>query len=162
MFSLELPEIIIKVEGYASGAFGACYSLRNIALTSNTLVAHEAFGECQDLLLIFGTLEAIENALRNRFNMLPVHCKMYYISYYPVVLEVIRNIVMRKNGELDPTGLQQDCLGMTPLHILACSTIQCLELYQLMVDKYSGNLIVEDAWGLHHCCMLYGGTHQVR
>jgi hypothetical protein len=36
---------------------------------------------------------------------------------------------------------------MTPLHILACSTVQCLEQYQLMVDKYPANLIVEDAWG---------------
>jgi hypothetical protein len=147
MFSLELPEIIIKVEGYA---FGGCYSLRNIALTSNTVVAHDAFGKfgkCQDLLQIFGTEEAIVNALRNRFNRLPVHCKMYYISYYPVVLEEIRNIIMSENGELDPTGLQQDCLGMTPLHILACSTVQWLEFYQFIVDNFPGNLIVEDAWG---------------
>jgi hypothetical protein len=72
---------------------------------------------------------------------------MYYISYYPVVLEEIRNIIMSENGEVDPTGLHQDCLGMTPLHILACSTVQCLELYQLMIDKYPNNLIVEDAWG---------------
>jgi len=36
---------------------------------------------------------------------------------------------------------------MTPLHIMACSTVQRLELYQLIVDKYPNNLIVEDAWG---------------
>jgi hypothetical protein len=36
---------------------------------------------------------------------------------------------------------------MTPLHILACSTVQCLEVYQLIVEKYPENLIVEDAWG---------------
>jgi hypothetical protein len=144
IFSLELPEIIIHVIQYA---FGSCYSLRNIALTSNTVVSIHAFSYCRDLLRIFGTDEAIVNALRNRFNGLPVHSKMYYISYYPVVLEEIRNIIMSENGHLDPTGLHQDCLGMTPLHILACSTVQCLELYQLMVDKYPNNLIVEDAWG---------------
>jgi hypothetical protein len=72
---------------------------------------------------------------------------MYYISYYPEVLEEIRNIIMSENGELDPTGIQQDCLGMTPLHILACSTVQCLELYQFIVDNFPGNLIVEDSWG---------------
>jgi hypothetical protein len=35
---------------------------------------------------------------------------------------------------------------MNPLHILACSTA-CLELYQLMVEYYPENLIVEDSWG---------------
>jgi hypothetical protein len=64
-----------------------------------------------------------------------------------VVLEEIRNIIIIENGELDPSGFQQDCLGMTPLHILACSTVQCLELYQLIVYKYPANLIVQDAWG---------------
>jgi hypothetical protein len=62
-------------------------------------------------------------------------------------LEEIRNIIMSENGELDPSGLQQDSLGMTPLHILACSTVQWLELYQFIVDNFPGNLIVEDAWG---------------
>ena len=36
---------------------------------------------------------------------------------------------------------------MTPLHILACSTVPCLELFQLMVEKYPANLIVKDEWG---------------
>jgi hypothetical protein len=111
------------------------------------VVNENAFINCLDLLRIFGTEEAIVNALRNRFDGLPAHSKMYYISYYPVVLEEICNIIMSENGELDPSGLQQDSLGMTPLHILACSTVQCLELYQLIVDKYPANLIVEDAWG---------------
>jgi hypothetical protein len=144
MFSLELPEIIIRVGRFA---FGSCYSLRNIALASNTAVADYAFQSCIDLIHIFGTEEAIVVALRNRFDGLPIHCKMYHISYYPMVLEEIRNIIMIDDNELYPTGLQQDCLGMTPLHILACSTVQLLELYQLIIDKYPANLIVEDAWG---------------
>ena len=48
---------------------------------------------------------------------------------------------------LDPTGNQQDCLGMTPLHILACSTVQDLGLYKVLLEKYPENLIVEDRWG---------------
>ena len=148
LFSLELPEIIIQVEG---SAFCHCYSLRNIALAFNTAVAGEtaihAFQFCTDLLQIFGTEEAIVNALRNRFDGLRIHSKMYYISYYPVVLEEFRKIIMSENGELDPTGLHRDCLGMTPLHILACSTVQCLELYQVMIENYPESLIVEDAWG---------------
>jgi hypothetical protein len=145
IFSLEVPETIIRVEYQA---FGGCYSLRNVALTSNTVVAHDAFIHCWDLSRIFDSLEEIVNALRNRFDGLPFHSTMYYISYYSTMTaEEILNTIIIDENELDPTGFQQDCLGMTPLHILACSTVQCLELYQLMVDKYPNNLIVEDAWG---------------
>ena len=146
MFSLEVPEIIIQVE---FNAFGCCHSLRNVALASNTEVGVNAFVYCTDLLHIFDTQEAIVNALKIRFDGLPVHSKMYYISYSDQMTaeEILNTIIIAENGELDPTGLQQDCLGMTPLHILACSTVQCLELYQVMIDNYPENLIVEDAWG---------------
>jgi hypothetical protein len=36
---------------------------------------------------------------------------------------------------------------MTPLHILACSSVHDLELYHLIVEKYPTNLITEDRWG---------------
>ena len=49
------------------------------------------------------------------------------------------------NSMLDPTGNEQDCLGMTPLHILACSSIHNLELYRLIVENYPANLITEDS-----------------
>jgi hypothetical protein len=154
LFSVEVPKDIFKV---SKMAFSRCYSLRNIALASFTKVEYDedegrrhAFWCCLDLLQIFNTVEGIEDALRNRFSGLThsLHSMMYYKSYYPNALEEIRNIInMDENGELHPTGNQQDCLGMTPLHILACSTVHSLELYRLMIDKYPGNLIVEDAWG---------------
>ena len=100
----------------------------------NTVVGenamHGAFRNCKDLLHIFGTEEAIVNALKIRFDGLLIHSKMYYKSYYnQMTLEdVLHTIAFGENGELDPTGLQQDCFGMTPLHIMACSTVQQLEL----------------------------------
>jgi hypothetical protein len=36
---------------------------------------------------------------------------------------------------------------MTPLHILACSSIHNLKLYRLIVENYPANLITEDSWG---------------
>jgi hypothetical protein len=146
MFSLEVPKNIIRMGAYATSG---CFSLRNVAFGSNTEVAEKAFQYCWDLLSIFGTQEAIIIALRNRFYRLPVHSKMYYNSYHDRMTaeEILNSIIIGENGELDPSGLQQDCLGMTPLHILACSTVQCLELYQLMIANYPGNLIVTDAWG---------------
>jgi hypothetical protein len=74
---------------------------------------------------------------------------MYYMSYHNTITaeEILNMIIIGMNGELDPTGFQQDCLGMTPLHIMACSIVHSLELYKLMIDKYPTNLIVVDAWG---------------
>jgi hypothetical protein len=141
---LELPERIFDVDYQA---FGDCHSLRNIALARNTVVDESAFYACLDLLHIFGTKEAIVNALRNRFAGLPVHSIIYYKSYYPISLEEIRNKIEGIQYANIRSGVRQDCLGMTPLHILACSTVQCLEVYQLIVEKYPENLIVEDAWG---------------
>ena len=146
MFSLKLPERIIKL---GINACNNCISLRNVALASNTVADENAFNGCLHLLQIFGTEDAIFDALTIRFDGLPVHGWIYYISYHNSIIaeEFLRTIIIGENGELDPSGLQQDCLGMTPIHILACSTVQCLEVYQMIVEKYPENLIVEDAWG---------------
>jgi hypothetical protein len=40
----------------------------------------------------------------------------------------------------------QDCLGMTLLHILVCSSKLQVELYQIILAKYPGSLVVEDKW----------------
>ena len=78
IFSLELPEHIIEVKQYA---FVCCHSLRNVALASNTAVERGAFKDCTDLLHIFGMVEAIVNALKIRFDELPVHSSIYFKSY---------------------------------------------------------------------------------
>ena len=149
-------------------AFGNCCSLRNVAIAPNTVILYGSFECCLDLLQIFDTEEAIEIALQSLFDGLPIRSSTYYISYYyPKALEGMRNRMIvgeiarisGGNGVIDPTGLQQDCLGMTPLHILACSTVQCLELYRLMIDTYPASLIVEDAWGtIPLLYAVWGGT----
>ena len=143
---MEMPENTIRLE---HAACNHCHSLRNVALAMNTVVSLNAFQFCSDLLHILGTEEAIVNASRHRLNRFPVHRKMYYISYFDqTTAEEIRNaITIGENDEIDSTGFEQDCVGMTPLHILACSTVQRLELYQLMIANYPDNLIVKDMWG---------------
>ncbi len=49
-------------------------------------------------------------------------------------------------GKLSDVGKLQDIVGMTPLHILACSTKHHLEMYQLLVEKYPENLVTKDQW----------------
>jgi len=153
MFSLELPENIFRLK---RNACSNCRSLRNVALASNTVFEDDtdedegrAFNDMWDLWRIFITQEDLMDALMNRFDELPIHGFVYYISYHNTMTtnELLNIIIIGENSELDPTGLYQDCLGMTPLHILACSTVQRLELYQLITEKYPDSMIVKDAWG---------------
>jgi hypothetical protein len=47
---------------------------------------------------------------------------------------------------------------MTPLHILACSSVHDLELYRLIVENYPANLITEDRWGALPLLYAFWGT----
>jgi hypothetical protein len=104
MFSLELPEHIIKL---GINACNNCISLRNVALASNTVADENAFNGCLHLLQIFGTEDAIFDALTIRFDGLPVHGWIYYRSYHNSIIaeEFLRTIIIGENGELDPSGL---------------------------------------------------------
>jgi len=51
-------------------------------------------------------------------------------------------------GRLPAHGLQQDCFGMTPLHVLLCSSAGCdVRVCQCMTEKYPGALLIKDKWG---------------
>jgi hypothetical protein len=108
-----------------------------------------------DLRRLFGNSNArIITELQHRFDGLPIHSLVYYHSYHQGVLQILIALINMRSGhpptlnsKLDPTGYQQDCLGMTPLHILACSSAHDLELYCVIVENYPANLITEDRWG---------------
>ena len=97
----------------------------------------------------------IINSLKHRFDGLPIHKLIYYHSYDPETLDRLNAATYMRSGQRtralrsksDPTGNQQDCLGMTPLHILACSTVQNMDLYRMIVENYPENIITEDKWG---------------
>jgi hypothetical protein len=107
-----------------------------------------------DLFQLFGSNAEIIRELQHRFDGLPIHKIVYYLSYHQGVLQRLIAAIDMRSGQrrtlrskLNPTGNEQDCLGMTPLHILACSTVHNLELYRLIVENYPTNLITEDRWG---------------
>jgi hypothetical protein len=143
------------------GAFNFCYCLRNVAIPPNAIF-DETFiygGENDeeihtDLLQLFGSEERTVRELQHRFDRLPIHFIVYYQSYYRGMLQNLIAAINLRSGQrrmlrskLDPTGNRQDCLGMTPLHILTCSSVHNLEVYRVIVDKYPTNLITEDRWG---------------
>ena len=152
-----LVSVEIPAEGITQiypGAFSWCSFLRNIALpSSNADVEGGEFNRCSDLSQLFGSEAQMMEALKHRFDNLPIHKMLYYQSYQHVTSDQLSNATNMRHGhrslrsKLEPTGNQQDCLGMTPLHILACSTVQDLDLYKVVTANYPENLIVEDRWG---------------
>ena len=139
-FSVEIPLTVTEIK---NEAFWCCHCLRNIAFPPNADVGDDILGGATDLLQLFGSIAEIIEALKHRFDGLLIHCAVYYESYYQGELQRL----ITSGNELDPTGNQQDCLGMTPLHILACSSVHDLELYRVIVEKYPANLITVDVWG---------------
>ena len=151
MFSLELPEVITEIKGRA---LARCYCLRNLAIPPNAVLGDNIFIEMTDLQRLFGSEARIIRELRHRFDRLPIHKLVYYQSYYQGMLQnVIAAMNMRSiqsrtlRSKLNPTGNHQDCLGMTPLHILTSSSVHEIEVYRLIIERYPANLITEDRWG---------------
>jgi hypothetical protein len=158
MFSIELPEDTVVIGNYA---FNVCYCIRNIAFPTDTVFSDVVFiiegrEDLSDLCQLFGSQAQTIIELQHRFDGLPIHKLVYYQSYKQGVLQMLIAAINMTYGQrrslriapkLDPTGNQQDCLGMTPLHILTCSSVHDLELYRVIVEKYPTNLITEDRWG---------------
>ena len=101
-------------------AFYKCHCLRNVAFPPNADISDDILSEATDLLQLFGSIAEITRELKHRFDELPIHSSVYFQSYHQGALHCI----IASGDELDPMGNQRDCLGMTPLHILACSSVQ--------------------------------------
>jgi hypothetical protein len=136
-------EILLTVTEIGCEAFGGCHCLRNLALPPDVVIGNYILNEATDLLLLFGLVADIIRELKHRFDRLPIHSIVYYQSNYQGELQRL----ITSGNELDPTGNQRDCLGMTPLHILTCSSVHNLEAYHLIVEQYPANLITKDRWG---------------
>jgi hypothetical protein len=125
------------------------------AVFGDAIFINEGVDINTDLKELFGNSNArIIWELQHRFDGLPIHSIVYYQTYHQGVLQILVAAINMRSGQgrtlrrkLDPTGNQQDCLGMTPLHILACSSVHDLEVYRVIVENYPTNLITEDRWG---------------
>jgi hypothetical protein len=170
MFSLEIPETMTMIE---DEALYRCDCLRNILLPSNAvsngrIFFHDNGGTLNvrtDLQELFGdSYEIIIRELQHRFDGLPIHRLIYYHSYNQGMLQDLISVIDMRSGQhevlgsnkLNPTGNQQDCLGMTPLHILARSSVHDLELYRVIIETYPTNLITEDSGGAAFTVCILG------
>ena len=123
VFSLELSKNVTEIANFA---FGNCYSLRNVAFTLDAIFSDKVFfadgreGIDTDLYLLFGLEDRIIWELQLRFDGLPIHGLVYYLSFNQVLLQkLIAAINLDQcrtlQNMLHPTGNLRDCLGMTPL-----------------------------------------------
>jgi hypothetical protein len=167
-FSVELSESLREIRALA---FCNCICLRNVAFppdavfSDNIFIREDVMDIHMDLQLLFGSEAEIIRELQHRFDVLPIHKLVYYLSYHQGVLQRLIAAINMRSGlsrtlrsKLDPTGNQQDCLGMTPLHILACSSVHDLELYRVIVERYPTNLITEDRWGATPLLYVFWGA----
>ncbi len=99
-------------------------------------------------------LRQLHSKLQHRFDGLPLHNICYYHSYHDADANLLAvNRILNPSStkthfeELSDIGKRQDCMGMTPLHILACSTKHNMEMYQLLIEKYPEALVTKDNWG---------------
>ena len=131
-----------------------CHSLRNVVIPASAQVSNiNCFEGYNDLRMLFDSQKEIESALKSRFVGLPVHELCYFSSQQQaeVVLKQLNSIIDAENNYKGHEGnytvhANQDCLGMTPLHILACSTKHDLGLFQSIMAHHPGSIITEDKW----------------
>jgi hypothetical protein len=153
------------VREIGNAALAYCYCLRNVAFPPNADISDynifieeeeedDEMDKPTDLQELFGSIAEIINELQHRFDGLLIHSMIYYQSYNQGVLQHLFAAINMTSGQggtlnrkVDPTGNQQDCLGMTPLHILTCSSVHDIEVYRVIVENYPTNLITEDWWG---------------
>jgi hypothetical protein len=167
LFSVELFEYMRDIR---TSAFCNCYCLRNVAFPPDVVFGDAIFIRAgmqihTDLYQLFGSNARIMRELQHRFDGLPIHRIVYYQSYHHGVLQNLIAAINMRSGQsrtlrskLDPTGNQQDCLGMTPLHILACSSVHDLEVYRIMIENFPTNLITEDRWGATPLLYVFWGA----
>jgi len=128
--------------------------LRNIAIHPDTIIEENTFKDCHAVNWISKNCLIQRKdfrALKHRFCNLPIHELIYDQSHHSVSVDQLNEATaLRKRvlgSNVNPTGNLRDSLGMTPLHIMACSTVQNIDLYKVLVTKYPDNLTTRDRWG---------------
>jgi len=155
LVSLELSETVEQLLDYHdSTEEQTVLNVRNIAVPPACEIHIDLLKTGADLGLAFPdrNIDRMIEALQQRFDDLPIHKICYYQSYNSnFTSDQLNNSteikISQRRSKINPTGKQQDCLGMTPLHILACSTKPTIEMFRLLIDKYPETLIMEDKWG---------------
>lgn len=144
LVSLEIPDGVTSIWG---GSFAECSLLRNIFIPSSVILLEAIFDGCTQLQEIFPGGNARIDALKNRFDGLPIHKICYFQSHHKMDLAVRKVRHAITNNDTIKTDLQ-DTLGMTCMHILALSVKPNFRLWnELLEISPKKTLEVADKWG---------------
>jgi len=151
---LMVVELCEGIQEIGEDAFRNCNSLRNIAIPSTYLLGErmfEVFDCAITLKKAFPSVAnstAISEALKHRFDELPIHQICYSQPHHPPndMLQLLKGAIGAVE-QPNATGRKQDCLGMSPLHILVCSSKHDMGMYRFLIEAYPNNLITQDKWG---------------
>jgi hypothetical protein len=160
LVSIEIPYGVTAIN---DETFFQCLELRNVAIPSTVnKVGLNAFECCFRLQEKFPDDDDLVAALKTRFDDLPIH-KICYYQAHESTETTLEELVEanRKEEEFAEEAnavvrKRQDAFGMTPLHILALSKKQDLEVYQALVEHHPGDLMLEDGWGylpVYYACL---------
>lgn len=161
MISIEIPHGVTAIH---SEAFFQCLELRNVAIPDSVnVIGDNAFECCFKLQDAFPEEDSLVEALKTRFDDLPLHKICYYQAHQSTeeTLQELSEAMMDMDA-LETVGgertdaMRQDAFGMTPLHIVSMSKKQDFELYQFLVETYPEDLTVYDTWGylpLYYACL---------
>ncbi|KAL7545026.1 LOW QUALITY PROTEIN: hypothetical protein ACHAWF_008398, partial [Thalassiosira exigua] len=139
---MNIPSTVIM--SINANAFHGCSSLRNIVISPHC----DEYAIARSLNNIHCEDWCSFEALKSRFDKLPIH-KMCNLPIAhrstPVTLRNFTDEVVENDATSESL---RDCIGMTPLHVLACSTTNHdITFYQFFVDKNPEHLIAEDQLG---------------
>jgi hypothetical protein len=142
LITINIPSTVTAIE---KDAFDECPLLRNISISPSP-----SLGKVVEFESTFSNIAKVGctfEMLRDRFDNLPVHRLCFYHLHQSD--EHNKTFELLKEMVLYPTtnGDKVYCLGMTPLHVLACSGTNDLRLYRCLVDHYPDTMLTEDKWG---------------
>ena len=149
MVSVELPE---GIEEIGDGVFADCYKLRNLFIPSTVTKLGKIFKDLtgssrpppllsQQFLNDDDDCSHLVNALKTRFDGLPIHKLCYFQAHYPTATALKKLQEAAESNVGDDGNLAEigDVFGMTPFHIAALSTKPNLHLLQALTRLYSAN-----------------------
>ncbi|EJK55559.1 hypothetical protein THAOC_24701, partial [Thalassiosira oceanica] len=144
---IEIPSLLrlnIPRLYYVSG-FGGLLSgkfLSNISIAPDSIMSE---GKYTRMFTLFNDKGCTLDRMKARFRQLPLHeiCFNYSNHHTDVTFEQVLKY-LEDNAD---AVLEKDCIGMTPLHIIACSTNHDVRLFQKLISISHKTLLVRDIFG---------------
>ncbi len=128
------------VEQCGKYSFDGCTLLRNVAVLSSSNLHQENVDHLFKPISEILGCATVSRVLRSRFDDLPLHQMCFDHSIPKIGCN-------RMIGQLSAQCVRVDALGMTLLHVLACSGNHDIRLYRSICAFHADIMIAKDKWG---------------